>query len=163
MRGFSHQLQTGPGRLELLERSELLDALVRALVQAAEGRGRLVLLGGEAGAGKTALLRAFCSDHVSSTGRVLWGACERLFTPRALGPFVDIADAAGIELGGYAPHSRVPHEFLSMLVGELRRSALNVLVVEDVHWADEGTLDTLKLLPEDRRATRTGAAVVPRR
>ena len=146
MRGFSHQLQTGPGRLELLERSELLDALVRALVQAAEGRGRLVLLGGEAGAGKTALLRAFCSDHVSSTGRVLWGACERLFTPRALGPFVDIADAAGIELGGYAPHSRVPHEFLSMLVGELRRSALNVLVVEDVHWADEGTLDTLKLL-----------------
>jgi DNA-binding CsgD family transcriptional regulator len=146
MRGSSQQLHSEPSHIELLERSELLDALVRALIDAAKGRGRLVLLGGEAGVGKTALLRAFCRDHVSSTARVLWGASERLFTPRALGPFLDIAQAAGIELGGYAPHSRVPHEFLAALVGELPRSALSVLVVEDVHWADDGTLDMLKLL-----------------
>lgn len=146
MRGSSYSPQTAPGQLELLERSVLLDALVRALVDAAEGRGRMVLLGGEAGAGKTALLRVFCSDYASPDARVFWGACERLFTPRALGPFVDIAEAAGIELGDFASHSRVPHEFVSALVGELRRSALSVVVVEDVHWADEGTLDALKLL-----------------
>src|SRR6516165_4703556 len=108
MRGPSHQLQTGPEHIELLERLQLLDALPRAFVAAAGGRGRVVLLGGEAGAGKTALLSTFCTDHVSSSARMLWDACERLFTPRALGPFVDVAEGAGIELGGHTPHSRVP-------------------------------------------------------
>lgn len=146
MGGSSQRPRSEPGPSELLERAELLDALVRALVNAEEGRGRLVLVGGEAGVGKTALLRAFCRDRVSSTTRVFWGASERLFTPRALGPFLDIAEAAGIELAGYPPRSRVPHELLAVLVGELRRLALSVLVIEDVHWADEGTLDALKLL-----------------
>ncbi len=138
--------QPGPDerRLELLERSELLEALGAALDGAAEGRGRMVLLGGEAGAGKTALLRDFCSR--SGPARVLWGACERLFAPRALGPFLDIADAAGVELGVFEPHRRVPHELLGVLVEELRRERPTLLVVEDIHWADEGTLDVVKLL-----------------
>lgn len=146
MGGLSRHHRTAPGQVELLERSVLLDALARSLLDAADGRGRLVLLGGEAGVGKTALLRTFCSDNAASRARVLWGACERMFTPRALGPFLDIADAAGIESGGYARHGWVPHEFLGLLVAELRRSGLNVVVVEDVHWADEGTLDMVKLL-----------------
>src|SRR5262249_43808672 len=108
MRGPGHDPQSGPEHIELLERSQLLDGLARAFVAAAGGRGRVVLLGGEAGAGKTALVRAFCTDHVSSSTRVLWGACERLFMPRALGPFVDIAEGAGIELEGHTSHSRVP-------------------------------------------------------
>ena len=131
-------------RLDLLERSELLDALGAALDEAAAGRGRMILLGGEAGAGKTALLREFGAATVSA--RVLWGACERLFTPRALGPFLDIADGAGVELGAFSPHGRVPHELVSVLVAELRRETPTVLVVEDIHWADEGTLDVVKLL-----------------
>src|ERR1700749_5051449 len=143
MGGASHQLHTGPGDIELLERSELLEALARVLVAAADGRGRLVLLGGEAGAGKSALLRAFCAEHASPSARVLWGACERLFTPRALGPFLDIAEAAGIEVGSHSSHSRVPNDLVGALVSELG-SNLTVLVVEDVHWADEGTLDILK-------------------
>jgi DNA-binding CsgD family transcriptional regulator/tetratricopeptide (TPR) repeat protein len=131
-------------RLELLERAELLDDLTGALAEAADGRGRMVLLGGEAGAGKTALLRSFCGPGLNA--RVLWGACERLFTPRALGPFLDIADTAGVELGGLAPNRRVPHEYLGALITELQREFPTVLVVEDVHWADEGTLDVVKLL-----------------
>jgi len=140
----SRQREPDERRLELLERSELLEALGAALEEAGAGRGRMILLGGEAGAGKTALLREFCSE--STPARVLWGACERLFAPRALGPFLDIADAADVELGGFGPHRRVPHEFLSVLVAELRRERPTVVVVEDVHWADEGTLDVVKLL-----------------
>jgi ATP/maltotriose-dependent transcriptional regulator MalT len=50
-------------------------------------RGRLVLVGGEAGVGKTALLRRFC-DNRAGRARVLWGACDALFTPAdAGGPF----------------------------------------------------------------------------
>jgi DNA-binding CsgD family transcriptional regulator len=130
--------------LELLERDELLERFEAAFAEAADGHGRLVLVGGEAGGGKTALLRAFCGRDRAA--RVLWGACERLFTPRALGPFLDIADAAGVELGTLAPHRRAPYELLGLLAGELERRPPTVLVVEDVHWADVGTLDVLKLL-----------------
>ena len=144
MTRLSRQPGSDEGRIELLERTGLLDALADALAEAADGRGRMVLLGGEAGAGKTALVRAFCGSGLNA--RVLWGACERLFTPRALGPFLDIADAAGMELGGFAPNRRVPHEFVDALVLELRRDSPTVLVVEDVHWGDEGTLDVIKLL-----------------
>jgi len=145
---MSTQSRRQPGtderRLELLERSELLGALGASLDEAAAGRGRMILLGGEAGAGKTSLLREFCAQNASA--RVLWGSCERLFAPRALGPFLDIADAAGVELGDFGPHQRVPHELLGVLVAELRRESPTVLVVEDIHWADEGTLDVVKLL-----------------
>jgi len=144
MTRLSRQPGSDEGRIELLERAELLDDLAEALEEAAAGRGRMLLMGGEAGAGKTALLRELCGRDLNA--RVLWGACERLFTPRALGPFLDIAHTAGVELGGFAPNRRVPHEFLDALVAGLRREFPTVLVVEDVHWADEGTLDVVKLL-----------------
>ena len=85
------------GTVELLERSAELDALDGHLAAVREqGRGRLVLVAGEAGIGKTALVRAFCER--GRPGRVLRGACDALFTPRPLGPFVDIADELGGEL-----------------------------------------------------------------
>src|SRR6478672_8209965 len=137
-------VETGVDGFELLERDELLERFEAALADAAAGHGRLVLLGGEAGVGKTTLLRAFCAGD--RPGRVLWGACERLFTPRALGPFLDIADAAGVELAEISPHARAPYELLGALAGELTRRPPTVLVIEDVHWADVGTLDMLTLL-----------------
>ena len=99
MTRLSRKPGSDEGRIELLERADLLDDLAHALAGAADGRGRMVLLGGEAGAGKTALLREFCARDLHA--RVLWGACERLFTPRALGPFLDIAENAGMDLGGF--------------------------------------------------------------
>ena len=127
----------------LLERADLLDTLAHALSEVRDGPGRLLLLGGEAGVGKTALLRQFCGDLPV---RVLWGHCERLFTPRALGPFLDIADAAGGRLAACVGPAITPHGFLIELTVELRARAPTVLVIEDLHWADEGTLDVLKLL-----------------
>jgi DNA-binding CsgD family transcriptional regulator len=144
MNALGDQPQIDAGRLELLERAWYLAALQRALDAANTGSGRMVLLGGEAGAGKTALLREFCAQP--SRARVIWGACERLFTPRALGPFLDISDRVGGELADVAASRVMPHDLLSALVAELRRRDPTVLVIEDVHWADEGTLDVLKLL-----------------
>ena len=60
----------------LLERQPALDALSTLREQAAAGRGQVALLGGEAGIGKTTLLREFARDAV-------WGACDPLFTPRS--------------------------------------------------------------------------------
>ena len=86
-----------PDEPALLERASHLAALRAARQAVLDGRGSLVLVAGEAGSGKTALLRRF-RDECEPPGRVLWGACDPLFTPRPLGPFADVAEQAGGEL-----------------------------------------------------------------
>src|SRR5207248_4868525 len=81
--------------LRLLERAEYLNVLGDSLVAVMNSRhGRLVLLRGEAGIGKTTVVRRFCEEQ-RARSTILWGACEPLFTPRALGPFVDLAELTG--------------------------------------------------------------------
>jgi predicted ATPase len=65
--------------MALAERSTQLDDLARALNQAAQGRGRTVLLSGEAGVGKTSLLRAF-ADAAASHARIFEGRRDELMT-----------------------------------------------------------------------------------
>src|SRR6516162_9223452 len=104
---------------QLLERADELTALAALLEQvAASGAGRLCLIGGEAGVGKTALARAFGGE--SRVTRVLWGACDSLYTARPLGPFADIADSIGGELADLLRGQARPHEVASALLGLLR-------------------------------------------
>lgn len=104
--------------------------------------GRLVFVRGEAAAGKSMLVRRFCERRE----RVLWGACDELFAPPALGPFVDIARIVGGGLQARVANGGGPYEVLEALRQELERGRVPVLVIEDVHWADEATLDVLRLL-----------------
>src|SRR3954471_15222572 len=141
---------------ELLERSGELEALVAALAGVDEtGRGRLALVRGEAGVGKTALVDSFSS---SLRGwRVLRAACEPLHTPSPLGPFLEVADTVGGELARIASGGPQPYALTAELLRELA-SRPAVLVIEDVHWADEATLDVLRLLT--RRLESVPALVV---
>jgi DNA-binding CsgD family transcriptional regulator/tetratricopeptide (TPR) repeat protein len=139
----------------LLERDDVLDDLRRALAQAADGHGRLVLIAGEAGVGKTAVVEAFCGEP---NLRVLRGACDPLFTPRPLGPFTDIADEAGGELGAVLESGGSAHDLVSALLGETSRRRPTIVVLEDVHWADEATLDALRLLA--RKVDRAAVLVL---
>ncbi len=104
-----------------------------------------MLIRGEAGAGKTSVVRAFCGQQRDPI-RVLWGACEALFTPRALAPFVDIAAVAEGEFGALIGGAPQPHEVLGALTQEVAKARPTALVLEDIHWADEATLDVLRLL-----------------
>ena len=123
---------------DLLERDREVAVLEHALADVEERSvGRVVLVSGEAGAGKTTLLRAFCRDRE----RVLWGGCDPLFTPRPLGPLLDIAEI----LGNGLRRDPTPHDVFLYLTRALRAEPA-VVVLEDVHWADEATLDVLKLL-----------------
>ena len=88
--------------MQLLERTSILDALAEYAEEARQGDGRLVLLSGESGIGKTALLEAFQQRLEES--RWLWGACDGLLTPRPLGPLFDI----GASAGGNWPGSAAP-------------------------------------------------------
>ena len=58
---------TGDAADELLERSDHLSTLADSLAAiGGTARGHLILVSGEAGVGKTALLRRFCDDHRGS-------------------------------------------------------------------------------------------------
>ena len=87
----------------------------------------------------------FVPSWAGST-RVLRGACDALFTPRPLGPIYDVAAAAGRELNETLQGEAIPYQVAGVLIDDLRRHGPTVLVVDDVHWADEATLDVLRLV-----------------
>ena len=142
--------------MTLLERDRPLTALRSAYEAASSGEGRLVLVGGEAGVGKSALVRAFAAA-LGADVRVLIGACEPLFTPRPLGPIVDIAGQTGGQLDSLALAGAGAHEVVNALIDEATREP-TVVVLEDLHWADEATLDVLRLL--GRRVAARNAFVL---
>jgi len=102
-------------------------------------------------------MRRFCDEHHGSV-RILWGACDALFTPRPLGPLLDVAEAAGGVLEGLARRGAQPHEVARALLRELDERAPTVVVLEDLHWADEATLDVLRLV--GRRVEAVPALIV---
>ena len=103
----------------LLERGESLCALNELLAGVrSRSEGRLVLVGGEAGVGKTALLRGFCEAQAMPV-RILWGACEPLRTPRPLGPLVDVGEVVGGELRELVIGAARPYEVAVALLGLL--------------------------------------------
>jgi DNA-binding CsgD family transcriptional regulator len=130
---------------ELLERGAALEALESALVDAQAGAGSVVLLCGEAGIGKTSVVRAF-HRRTRGRARVLVGACDDLLTPRTLGPLHDVVSS--VPGGPLAAALRLGRdEVLTAVQDELSDPRLpTVLVVEDAHWADEATLDVLRYI-----------------
>jgi AAA ATPase domain len=135
----------------LLEREGELAALKAALDAARKGRGTVVLLAGEAGIGKTALVRAFASV---AKVPVHVGGCEPLAVPSPLGPLHDIAATLGEPIAGAADPSTVARALLAAVIG--RGPA--VVVVEDCHWADSATLDVLRVAA--RRFERVPAVLL---
>jgi DNA-binding CsgD family transcriptional regulator/tetratricopeptide (TPR) repeat protein len=143
--------------MELVERHGQLSALTQYAREAREGRGRLVLVSGEAGVGKSALAEAFADDL--DHARVLWGACDGQFTPRPLGPLLDIAAQTGGELERLALEGALREPLFAAARAELTgdglaRHPLTVVVIEDAHWADEATLDLLRFLGRRLRDVR---------
>jgi DNA-binding CsgD family transcriptional regulator len=124
--------------MDLLERTTELETLEGALAAVcSSGRGSLVLVTGEAGIGKTALLDTFCEGN--RTVPTFRGACDALFTPRPLGPVLEVADALGAD-------GDAPHELVQALARALRERGPTFIVLEDLHWADEATLDVVRML-----------------
>jgi hypothetical protein len=112
---------------------------------------------GEPGIGKSTLLRTWLGDP-NLPARQLVGWCDDLLTSRTYGPFRDVARTTGGALAEAIAASDTPgvmeavHELLS---DPLRPTAL---ILEDVHWADEATLDVVRFL--GRRIGRLPAVLV---
>ena len=129
---------------QILEREAELAALSDAVARAAIGDGSAVLVSGEAGIGKSILV-AQLPHQLPPDGRLLVGCCDDLGTPRVLGPLRDLADSVGPTLGA-ALRAGDRAAVLEALPEELSARGVTVLVVEDVHWADEASLDVLRFV-----------------
>jgi DNA-binding CsgD family transcriptional regulator/tetratricopeptide (TPR) repeat protein len=129
----------------VLEREHELAELGAAARRALDGHGSVVFVTGEAGIGKSTVVAAVRSV-LPAEGRLLVGYCDDLATPRVLGPLRDLVGKVGTALTealGSADRARVFEAFRAELD---RPRQPTVLVVEDLHWVDEATLDVLRFL-----------------
>ena len=145
MRGVGQALTRGIDVVRLLERESQLALLAEYAGEARLGDGRLVLIAGEAGVGKSALVEQAARELPEATWH--WGACDGLFTPRPLGPLYDVAIGLGGELLELCRADAPREELFGALLRQVSEPGkLHVLVVEDLHWADEATIDLLRFL-----------------
>jgi DNA-binding CsgD family transcriptional regulator/tetratricopeptide (TPR) repeat protein len=132
--------------VELLEREAQLTDMCALLHEATAGRGQLLLIGGEAGIGKSALIQRFC-DLTRTRVRVLLGACDALSTPRPHGPLLDIAGSLPSKVQRFVEAEGSRHQLFGAVLDALAADPRGTLfVVEDAHWADEGTMDLIRYL-----------------
>lgn len=141
--------------MALVERDELLADLVELARHAKRGSGRMVLLAGTAGMGKTSVVREV-ADRSIGTMQLLWGACDALSTPRPLGPLHDMAPSMPT-VADLLASAADRHKLFTTLLQQLSDRA-SLMIIEDIHWADEATLDLLLFL--GRRIDRTRALAV---
>lgn len=143
--------------MALLEREVPLAELVRLHEVARAGSGRLVWVEGEAGIGKTSLLGAL-RNALPRGGRLLIGACDPLSTPRPLGPIVDVAEALDPTLARLIAAGGSRGDVMPTLLAALRATPGLVLCLDDLHWADEATLDAIRFV--GRRIASAPALVI---
>jgi DNA-binding CsgD family transcriptional regulator/tetratricopeptide (TPR) repeat protein len=132
--------------VELLERESALGVLAEAREAAARGNGRVVVVVGEPGIGKTAVVTTFVRS-LEDGARVFVGTCDDLSIPRPLGAIHDLVGTLSPALEDALAARVAPYEIHRLLLAELSLPPQpTVLVLEDVHWADEATLDVITLL-----------------
>ncbi|WP_082953389.1 AAA family ATPase [Mycobacterium sp. E3251] len=136
------------GSDELIERDAVLRELAGLRRAAAGGSGRVVLLRGEAGAGKTSVIARFVA-RLGDSAAVLEGWCDPLSAPRPLGPLLDMLAGTA-----YAPAEAMraavdtgdTESVYARLLALFACGGPWVCVIEDAHWADGATLDLLRFL-----------------
>ena len=135
----------------LLEREQPRSRLEAALRAARSGIGRIVSLEGEAGIGKTSAALDFVEAH-RADAQIYIGGCENLTTPEPLGPLRDIErDSRG--RFSVSPTSQLA-TFDSLLRLLTSHPHPGLLLVEDLHWADDPTLDLFRYLGRRIRVAR---------
>ncbi|MEO6356958.1 MAG: AAA family ATPase [Ferruginibacter sp.] len=130
--------------MELIERDEFFTLLQKQFENIAAGEGHCVFITGEAGIGKTSLVKEFCKEQKEEC-IIYQGACDALFTPRPLAPLYDILWQVNKERWPASPSNEERSALFADFFQELSTKKEKLLMVfEDIHWADEGTLDFIK-------------------
>jgi DNA-binding CsgD family transcriptional regulator len=157
MEGVAHATQHGTaGDFGIVGRERDLATLRDVLTHAVRGNGHLVLISGEAGIGKTALVGACATMAAEHDALVLSGCAYDLTTTPPYGPWRETVSV--IPPDGCAP----PPSFISAMrslngqavvfeeareyFAELAAERLVLLALEDLHWADHASLELLRYL-----------------
>lgn len=140
----------------LLERDEELVALGSLVSELDRSGGRVALIRGEPGIGKSALVDELAASRAGDC-RIYRGSCDDLLIPQPLGPFWDMAREERSLAGPVdtADRPRLLEALLALLSVPNRPS---IMIIEDTHWADEATLDVIKYV--GRRIARTNAVLI---
>src|SRR6187551_3537408 len=137
--------------MELVERAGVLASLQKTFKNVTEGEGHCLFISGEAGIGKTSLVKTFCQQQENCI--IYQGACDALFTPRPLAPLYDIVWQVRSDLWPASHTIEERSELFLKFFHELSVKKEKILIVfEDIHWADEATLDFIKFFA--RRITK---------
>ncbi|MCF0042146.1 helix-turn-helix transcriptional regulator [Dyadobacter fanqingshengii] len=132
--------------MELIERSGFLTRLNTQFDDTINGEGHCILLSGEAGMGKSSLVKAFCTERKGDC-RIFRGTCDALFTPRPLAPLYDIIWQLGNDTLTQTGNKGSRGDLFADFLLELKNlTEPSVIIFEDIHWADEATLDFIKFL-----------------
>ena len=143
--------------MDLIERDAALLTFDGRLAATRLGSGHVLLVSGEAGIGKTTLLKAFARQLGDAA--LWWGACDGLETPHPLAPLHDIARSTEAGLRPLLQPGLARADLFEGVLAALQRSRRPVVAIfEDVHWADDATLDLLKFL--GRRIDRVPCLLV---
>jgi DNA-binding CsgD family transcriptional regulator/Tfp pilus assembly protein PilF len=130
--------------MKLLERADYLNTMNSIFNGIAGDGGHTLFIAGEAGIGKTSLVREF-TNQIENNIRILSGGCDALFTPRPLGPLFDISANLSGEFQRILRTNANRSSLFNAFLEELKeKNQTTLLIFEDVHWADEATLDLIK-------------------
>ena len=141
--------------MRLFERDIFLQALQATFAEAVAGNGRIALIYGEAGIGKTSLVEQFSAECPGPVQRLV-GVCDSLFTPRPLDPIYDMVRKDWPEMLDLLQQGADWFAIARTFLSHLEASKIpSLVIVEDVHWADEATLDLIKFLGRRIRSTST--------
>lgn len=144
--------------MELIERASFLTSLKSAFEKTVAGEGHCIFVSGEAGIGKTSLVKEFCNDK-KNEAVIYTGTCDALFTPRPLSPLYDIAWQLGGDLWEDTKTIEDRARLFARFFHELNNQQQQVILIfEDIHWADEATLDFIKFFT--RRITQTSCLFI---
>jgi len=136
----------------LLEREGSMEILQTQFEKTAKGEGHCVFISGEAGIGKTSLTKQFCKE-VSNRCNIYQGTCDALFTPRPLAPLYDILlQLCNDDLSQSNTGADRTTLFASVFQQLRNKKEPSILIFEDLHWADDATLDFVRFLA--RRITQ---------
>lgn len=130
--------------VELVERTRELAVLADCADRALAGEGVVAVVSGESGAGKTALVEQFLADRGGGT-RVLAATCDPLATPRPLGPIHDIAGALSAGTRRALEEAEHSYDICDAVFADLGAEP-TIFVIDDMHWADQGTVDLLRFV-----------------
>src|SRR5204863_4551384 len=138
--------------MEFIEREDFLTTMNRRFKEIATEEGHCFFIMGEPGIGKTSLVKVFL-NQVEDISTQYVCACDSLFTPRPLAPLYDLALQLKVDWSDKIDSIFSRAELFTRFLEELtRKNTPIILVFEDIHWADEATLDFIKFLA--RRISR---------